>query len=282
MVRMPTAGPILALLVALTPNLRSQSASDRARQGAAPTDNAAKSMQAVMENVAEEQRKATLSAMQAALSKQHSSLAAARTEQAGKEMTPQKIDGPALDSFFLLPPPSPLAERLTAPAAPLAQASDVACEPAPHVEITPLVRNAAQREGLDPNLLTLIIEQESAYRPCAVSQKGALGIMQLMPDTTEAFDVKDPFDPRQNIDAGAKYLKQLLTRYGGDLGKTLAAFNAGPAKVDEAGGVPQIAETTAYVNEILQKLHALAAPSEPVAPVAPKLVPPAPTTTPDQ
>jgi soluble lytic murein transglycosylase-like protein len=95
--------------------------------------------------------------------------------------------------------------------------------------------------------------------------------MQLMPDTAGRFGVKDPFDPKQNVDAGAKYLKELLTRYSGNLGLALGAYNAGPNKVDEAGGIPAIPETTNYVNEILGRLglqpppsitHVLPAPSK--------------------
>ena len=84
--------------------------------------------------------------------------------------------------------------------------------------------------------------------------------MQLMPDTATQFGVKDPFDPKQNIDAGAKYLKELIGRYSGNLAVALGAYNAGPAKVDEAGGaVPPIPETTDYVKQILDKLGVQAA-----------------------
>ena len=78
--------------------------------------------------------------------------------------------------------------------------------------------------------------------------------MQLMPDTLSLFGVKDPFDSKQNIDAGAKYLKQMIDRYKGDLAKALGAYNAGPATVDEAKGVPDIPETRNYVNAILESL----------------------------
>src|SRR5205085_361018 len=97
--------------------------------------------------------------------------------------------------------------------------------------------------------------QESGSRPCAVSAKGAQGLMQLMPATSQQFGVADPFDARQNIQAGAKFLKQLLTRYGGDVTKALAAYNAGPGRVDQAGGaVPGIPETIHYVSSILSSL----------------------------
>jgi soluble lytic murein transglycosylase-like protein len=128
------------------------------------------------------------------------------------------------------------------------------CDPVPETDIALIVLDAAQREGLEPRLLTAVIQQESAFRPCAVSEKGAQRLMQLMPATAEQFGVKDPFDIQENIGAGARFLKELLTRYTGDLSLALGAYNAGPAKVDEAGGVPAIPETTAYVREILCKL----------------------------
>jgi soluble lytic murein transglycosylase-like protein len=103
-------------------------------------------------------------------------------------------------------------------------------------------------------LLRAVIERESAYRPCVVSPAGAQGLMQLMPATAGEFGVDNPFDPGQNIDAGAKYLKQLMERYKGDLGLALAAYNAGPTTVDRSAGSPAIPETQDYVRAILDKL----------------------------
>src|SRR5581483_940451 len=117
-----------------------------------------------------------------------------------------------------------------------------------------LIEEAARRENLKPDLLRGIIRQESGARPCAVSAKGAEGLMQLMPATSAEFGVSDPFDPKQNIQAGAKFLKQLLTRYSGDVTKALAAYNAGSARVDQADGVPAIRETMHYVSSILGSL----------------------------
>jgi soluble lytic murein transglycosylase-like protein len=88
-----------------------------------------------------------------------------------------------------------------------------------------------------------------------MSPKGAKGLMQLMPDTATQLGVTDAFEPKQNIEAGAKYLKQLLDRYAGDLAQALGAYNAGPGAVDEAGGVPKIRETTDYVKAIMQKVN---------------------------
>jgi soluble lytic murein transglycosylase-like protein len=122
--------------------------------------------------------------------------------------------------------------------------------------IAPLIEGAAQAQRLAPELIRAVIEKESGFKPCAVSRKGALGLMQLMPATAEELGLRDVFDPKENIDAGTKYLKQLLDRYGGDLAKALGAYNAGPTTVDQAGGTPDISETRDYVSAIMKKLDA--------------------------
>jgi soluble lytic murein transglycosylase-like protein len=101
-----------------------------------------------------------------------------------------------------------------------------------------------------------VIGQESAFHPCAVSSKGAQGLMQLMPEVASRLGVKDVFDPKQNVAAGAQYLKELLDKYKGDLSKALAAYNAGPTAVDQANGIPDIPETRQYVESILGQLNA--------------------------
>ena len=116
---------------------------------------------------------------------------------------------------------------------------------------TPLVESAARTQGVDVKLLHAVIEQESGFHPCAISVKGAQGLMQLMPATADELEVTDPFDPKQNIEAGAKYLKQLLDKNSGDVAKALAAYNAGPNAVDPANRIP---ETKSYVDAILTKL----------------------------
>ena len=134
-------------------------------------------------------------------------------------------------------------------------ASSVAeCDPIADVEITPLIDRAAQQHQVDTKLLRGVIEQESGFRPCATSPKGAKGLMQLMPDTIEQFKVDDAFDPQQNIEAGATLLKQLVDRYKGDLKLALAAYNAGPGNVDKTGGIPDIKETQDYVEGIMKKI----------------------------
>jgi soluble lytic murein transglycosylase-like protein len=128
------------------------------------------------------------------------------------------------------------------------------CDPVSDPIVAPLIDSAAKAEKLEPKLLRAVIEQESGFHACAVSAAGAMGLMQLMPSTVQQLDVRDPFDPKQSVDAGAKFLKQLLDRYKGDLPLALGAYNAGPTTVDQAGGIPEIPETRNYVDSILQKL----------------------------
>ena len=128
------------------------------------------------------------------------------------------------------------------------------CDPLPAPEVDSLVGETAQRDGLNADLLRSVMKQESAFRPCAVSSQGAMGLMQLMPATAEQFGIADPFDAASNLDGGARFLKQLLNKYGGDIPKALGAYNAGPSTVDAAGKVPTIPETLEYVQKILAAL----------------------------
>jgi soluble lytic murein transglycosylase-like protein len=128
------------------------------------------------------------------------------------------------------------------------------CDPLPKAELDKLVEEGAQTQGVKPELIRAVIEEESGGRPCAVSWKGAQGLMQLMPETSQEFGVKDPFDPRQNVETGTKLLKQLLTRYKDDVSLALAAYNAGAGRVDQDGAVPKIPETQKYVTDIQSKL----------------------------
>ena len=114
-----------------------------------------------------------------------------------------------------------------------------------------LIRAAAEKHGVDEDLITSVITAESAFNPRAVSRKRACGLMQLMPKTAARLAVADVFDPEQNVDAGTRYLKELLEKYGQDLALALAAYNAGPDRVAEYGGVPPFAETRAYVRRVL-------------------------------
>ena len=128
------------------------------------------------------------------------------------------------------------------------------CDPLPAEQLDSLVEEAAQKTGVEAHLVRAVIDKESAGRPCALSAKGAEGLMQLMPATAEEFNVDDPFDPKQNVEAGARLLKSLLERYQNDPALALGAYNAGPDRVDQAGGVPRIPETADYVTAILEKL----------------------------
>jgi soluble lytic murein transglycosylase-like protein len=120
----------------------------------------------------------------------------------------------------------------------------------PPERLDSVVRGAAERNKLDPALVRAVIGVESGGNPTAVSRKGALGLMQLIPSTAERFGVGDVFDPVQNVEGGARYLRSLLNRYNGDLEKTLAAYNAGESAVERSGGVPNYPETRAYVQRV--------------------------------
>jgi hypothetical protein len=117
-------------------------------------------------------------------------------------------------------------------------------------ELIALVDEVAQFHGVDPFLARAIIQAESAFNYKARSRVGALGLMQLMPATAERFGVVDPFDPRQNITGGTRYLRWLLDYFKGDLVRVIAAYNAGEGAVDKHRGVPPFPETLAYVQRI--------------------------------
>jgi hypothetical protein len=149
------------------------------------------------------------------------------------------------------------------------------CDPLPPGSFDAQIRAEATRQRVAPDLLRAVISTESAFVPCAISDKGAMGLMQLMPGTAAAMGVANPMDPDDNLRGGVRYLGQLLERYGGDLRLALGAYNAGPALVDKYGTVPPIPETQNYVREVLKKLAAPppVAPKPPAAPkppVAPK------------
>ena len=117
-------------------------------------------------------------------------------------------------------------------------------------DIDTAIEEAAARHNVDPNLVRAVVKVESNFNPNAVSRKGAMGLMQLMPSTARQLKVKNPFDPEQNVDAGVRHLKQLLESYGGDIKLTLAAYNAGAGAVARSSGVPRYAETQNYVRRI--------------------------------
>jgi hypothetical protein len=122
-------------------------------------------------------------------------------------------------------------------------------------EITAVVKDASGRYQLDPDLVDSVIKAESGFNVRAVSPKGAQGLMQLMPGTASQLGVPNAFDPRANVDGGTKYLRELLERYNFDLVKALAAYNAGPQRVERFGGVPPYYETRAYVARIVRDFN---------------------------
>jgi soluble lytic murein transglycosylase-like protein len=146
--------------------------------------------------------------------------------------------------FFVFPPPVSLNPA----------AADLRCDSLPPGEIDALVDTAAERASISPQLIRSVMQQESSFRVCAVSAKGALGLMQLLPATASQLGVTNAFDPQANVLGGATLLKQLMERYGGDLSLTLSAYNAGPGRVDAATGVPMIPETIEFVRKILSRL----------------------------
>lgn len=142
-------------------------------------------------------------------------------------------------------PPAPVAAAAPAPAPPAAPASSKTTDP------KTLVKEAAVRNSLPPAFVASVAKAESAMKQDAVSPKGAIGVMQLMPATAKSLDA-DPHDPEQNIDAGTRLLHDLLIKYDGDVVKALAAYNAGEGAVDKYKGMPPYRETQEYVNKVIR------------------------------
>lgn len=119
-----------------------------------------------------------------------------------------------------------------------------------------VIQEAADNYGVSFSLIKAIIRAESGFNPKAVSHKGAMGLMQIMPDNFKEFNLRDPFDPRENIMAGVRYISRLLDRFEGKLPLALAAYNAGPNKVEAYRTIPPIPETKAYVKRVMTFYHA--------------------------
>ena len=148
-----------------------------------------------------------------------------------------------IDHFEALPDP-PTPEAAAAPAS-----------AAPRFDLNETVKAASGAYQLDPDLVTSVIRAESGFNFRAVSPKGAQGLMQLMPQTAAQLGVQNPFDPQANVEAGTHYLRELLERYNFDLIKALAAYNAGPERVEQYNGVPPYYETRAYVARIVRDFN---------------------------
>ncbi|HEV3038665.1 MAG TPA: lytic transglycosylase domain-containing protein [Candidatus Angelobacter sp.] len=156
-------------------------------------------------------------------------------------------------------PVAPAASAPTTSAATLQPAAVQRVPLAPianQVDINQLIRDASGRYRLDPDFVASVIKAESNFQPRAVSPKGAQGLMQLMPATAALLGVSNPFDPKANVDAGTAYLSQLLDQYNNDPIKALAAYNAGPHRVQQYHGVPPYRETKAYVARIVNDFNA--------------------------
>jgi soluble lytic murein transglycosylase-like protein len=147
-----------------------------------------------------------------------------------------------------------IAAPAVAPPEILAAASVSGAAPGPSTPLE-LADAAADRYGLPRALIRSVMAAESGFQPRAVSPKGAIGLMQLMPGTAQVLGA-DPYDPEQNVDAGARYLRDLLEKYNYGLRHALAAYNAGPGAVDKYNGVPPYRETIDYIGRIEKKLRA--------------------------
>ncbi len=125
----------------------------------------------------------------------------------------------------------------------------------PMHEYQSTIKRISARYRVDPTLVTAVISTESNFNELAISRSGAMGLMQLMPDTATHLGVRDPFDPKENIEGGVKYLRYLIERFKGNLEHAIAAYNSGPSTVDKFGGIPPYGETRRYVKKVFDRYH---------------------------
>jgi hypothetical protein len=172
------------------------------------------------------------------------------TLRGGGEVTCDKtvVDKIEPDEVPYIEPPVEKAENTEEAQVAPVQQDRLLLDGTPYAEI---IASAAEAHGVDPLLVRALIQVESGYRPRARSRKGAMGLMQLMPSTAREYNVRHPFEPKANIEAGIKHLKTLIDRFGDDVGLALAAYNAGPGAVEKFNGIPPYRETRSYVSRIL-------------------------------
>lgn len=126
------------------------------------------------------------------------------------------------------------------------------------IDFNDIINEASNKFNIPQSIIKSVISAESSFNPNATSSSGAKGLMQLMPSTASHLGVKNIWDPKQNIEGGTKYLRELLDRYNGDITLALAAYNAGPSNVEKYNGVPPFKETQNYVNKVLSNISDLA------------------------
>jgi soluble lytic murein transglycosylase len=115
----------------------------------------------------------------------------------------------------------------------------------------PIIQQKSRKYDIDPSIIRALISAESSWDVHAISNKGAIGLMQLMPATARDMKIKNPFDPEQNIEGGTRYLRMLLDRFNGNMELAVAAYNAGPAAVEKSGGIPLFSETRKFVRNVI-------------------------------
>jgi soluble lytic murein transglycosylase-like protein len=168
------------------------------------------------------------------------------------DVTTSEIASFEHDDLPVLPPENSPADAEARVRAGMKEASPGTAKP---VDVPALVNRASDQHLVDADLIASVIKAESGFNRRAMSPKGAQGLMQLMPGTAGKLGVKDAFDPADNVDGGTRYLRELLLRYNGDMAKALAAYNAGPERVDRYHGVPPYRETHAYVVRVIRDFN---------------------------